>query len=127
MQYPVVQMSTERFSDWFQVRLKRRGWSPSDFARDSGVPQPTVSAWYRGTRVPGPSRIPAIAGSLGFPVEVVMKIAGHLPDEDGIDPHSPAARIASVANKVNWAADDSREQIVIDIMETWIERDREAG
>lgn len=53
--------STTQFSHWFQQRLKDRGWSQSDFARESGIPKSTVSTWFRGTRVPDPPLCEQIA------------------------------------------------------------------
>lgn len=71
--------------------------------------------------------MPAIANALGFPVEVVMQIAGYLPAVGDVDPDSPVGRMVAVGQKVDWSRSSSREGIIISILEQWIAEDRETN
>jgi len=117
------------FGRWLQRQLDRHDLNQSEFGRRAGVSSSTVNAWVRGERLPDPSSCDLIADALGYPVEVVMKIAGHLPDVEPVDIDNPVARLMAQAQTVDWKTDESREMIISDILRRWASQDRkrEAG
>jgi len=102
MQYPVHMSSTDGFDRWFRDRLKARTWSQSDFARSAGVPKSTVSAWYRGVRLPDPPMCDVIADVFGLPVDDVLTIAGHRPATEPIKPDDPRTEFIGLVKRVKW-------------------------
>jgi len=53
------------FADALRVELEAKGWSQAEFARITGIPQPTISAYMVGRREPQ--------------LDVLEKICHHLP------------------------------------------------
>jgi transcriptional regulator with XRE-family HTH domain len=108
MQYDVAEMSTPEFADWFRRQLKRRGWKQADFVRASGVPSSTVSAWYRGVRVPDPPLCETIAECFDLPLDDVLVVAGHRIQTSEIPPDDPRSEMIWLIEqmdekKIEWA------------------------
>jgi transcriptional regulator with XRE-family HTH domain len=91
-----------RFPDWLKGQLRRREWTPADFARKLDVGSGTVSMWLNGKRVPGPKSCDLIADALGVDIDVVLTAAGHRPPDIRIDPDSPEARLLPLIRQVPW-------------------------
>ncbi len=70
-----------RFRDWLNAQLARKGWIQADLARASGITTAQISRIMSGRRGIGRESCNAIAKALGVPPETVLRAAGLLPDE----------------------------------------------
>lgn len=93
-------MDTQTFSTWFQRTLKRRRWSQADFHRESNVPRSTVSAWYRGVRVPDPPMCEVVADAFGISVDAVLELAGHRPQVEELAPDDPKRELIATVDRL---------------------------
>ena len=64
------------FTEWIEQELARRGWKPSDLAREAGLDQGTLSNVLSGARGPGVAFCSRVAEALQLPVETVLGRAG---------------------------------------------------
>lgn len=95
--------SAQSFSSWFRHQLKRREWNQSDFARASDLNPTTVSAWYRGIRVPDPASCETIATTFGHgDSDLVLIMAGHKPDTGEFSPSDPRFELLELIRGVDW-------------------------
>lgn len=106
MQYHVAEMATEDFATWFKRALTRRGWSQADFAKSAGIPHATVSAWYRGTRLPGPASSEIIAETLHVNRDEVLAVAGIRPVEHDDPEH--IRELMGLLRRIAWTPDRLR-------------------
>lgn len=66
---------------WVERVLRDRGWTISEFARETGVEQSIASRWKRGN-MPSLENIRRVADRLGEPRLNLMALAGQLTEED---------------------------------------------
>ena len=71
--------SVENFIRWLLTELDKKGWQPSDLAKQAKVSKGSVSNVLNGNRKPGPDLCLAIAKALNEPPEKVFRLAGLLP------------------------------------------------
>lgn len=57
-------MATDKFSELVRLEMAQRKWTQTELAKQSGVPQTTISAIYRGTSEPTLSTAVKIAKTL---------------------------------------------------------------
>lgn len=62
--------------------IRRRGISERQLAAYMGVSPAAMNRWIKGQGTPDPTYCWKIAELAGLPIEHVMRIAGHLPQED---------------------------------------------
>ncbi len=62
-------MTTDNFSKRLREEMARRKWTQTELAKQSGVPQTTISALYRGTSEPTLSTAAKIAAALGLTLD----------------------------------------------------------
>jgi transcriptional regulator with XRE-family HTH domain len=68
------------FADWLEEEIQKRGWQPSDMAREANTYPATITRILNRMRNPGPDICLAIAKALDMPPEEVFRKAGLLPD-----------------------------------------------
>lgn len=88
--HPCSMTRGQKFATWFQSQLRRREWTPADFALRADMNPQTVSKWIRGDRVPSPASCDLIADALAVDFNVVMYKAGHSPMQQQARPDDPA-------------------------------------
>ena len=120
MQYPVDEMSTETFAEWFSKQLARRGWNQSAFSRASGIPRQTVSTWVRGTRTPEPKSIDLIAEAFEYDRDVVLAKAGIRLEES--EDSEEVTKLIGMIRRVKW--DELRLSVVESVLHQLIEAER---
>ena len=87
------------FSEWLNEELKQRKWIQADLARESGLPDATVSRILSGDRGVGKKSIARIALAFGYRVGVVAEAAG-LGQDSGTDDPASFTRLMEVARSL---------------------------
>jgi transcriptional regulator with XRE-family HTH domain len=118
----VANMATDDFTHWFQLRLRRKGWTASDFARESSVPRSTVGTWFRGERVPDPDSCDVIADVLHVDRDEVLALAGHRPPDIELAPDDPRRDLKALIDRVAW--DEERVDTVRGMLGRWYDHDQ---
>lgn len=67
------------FPDWLRERLKDKGWTNAELARQSGISPAQITRVLNGDRGFGEQSLTAIAKAFNLPAEEVFRIAGTLP------------------------------------------------
>lgn len=81
----VEEKEVSTFSDWLREEMDKRQWKPSDLANRAGVTDAALSRILAaGDRQPGPELCTKIAKAFGEPAEKVFRLAGLLPEKEGI-------------------------------------------
>jgi len=65
-----------------RLKMEQRGISQTQAASELGVPQSVLSRWLGGQMRPSTEKCIAIAIFLGMSTEEVLRLAGHLPEEE---------------------------------------------
>lgn len=87
MMYPMTEdtrTTPPEFLEWLDEQLRESGYSDSEASRRAGLSHSAIYDIRSGVR-PGIKKCEALAGLFGFPLEHVLRLAGHLP-------HKPADR-----------------------------------
>ena len=69
----------QRFSEWLQVELDKRGWSQSDCARSASLNRAVINKLLSGKSKPQPRTLAALARAFKIPMEAAYRAAGLLP------------------------------------------------
>lgn len=115
-------MNEPSFGKWLVRQLQRREWTGADFARRLGTGNSTVTMWLGGTRTPSSSSSERIADALGVDRDVVLALAGHRPLDEEVDPDSPAGRIHSLVDRINWT--DEKVIAIEGLLQMYLDADR---
>jgi transcriptional regulator with XRE-family HTH domain len=89
----------ERFPVWLRAELHRHGLNQTEFARAVGTSTSVVSRWVNAQAIPESESVDKIADVLNADLTTVMRLAGHLPAADPIDPDDPVERICGLPRR----------------------------
>lgn len=115
-------MGEPSFGQWLARQLVRREWSGADLSRRLGTGTSTVSMWIRDVRNPSPASSERIADALGVDRDVVLSLAGHRPLDEEVDPDSPAGRIHSLVDRIEWT--DEKVIAIEGLLLMYVDADR---
>lgn len=73
------------FASWLLKELEDRRWSQADLSRESKVSASQITRVINGRRGLGKDSLTAIADALGYPPDVVFRVANFLPPAVNID------------------------------------------
>jgi transcriptional regulator with XRE-family HTH domain len=112
-----TQRGTTQFGRWLEERIKLKGWTMAQLARETGISEAMISAWgrdTRGARGPNIQHIRAIALAFGVSREDVLRVF----DDDDEGPIDRVAR--ELAAMVIQDPDQSLDAVTDELMETII-------
>ena len=118
----VVALNEPSFGKWLGRQLVRRHWSGADLSRQLGTGTSTVSMWLRDVRTPSPASSERIADALGVDRDVVLALTGHRTLDEEVDPDSPAGRIHSLVDRIEWT--DEKVIAIEGLLQMYLEADR---
>jgi transcriptional regulator with XRE-family HTH domain len=118
----VYSMDSNTFATWLRRQLNRNEWTQADFARRMDVSTGRISEWTTGKRVPNPKSCELIADVLGADIDLVLRVAGHRPNVESIDPDDPRVILHGMIDRVVWTED--RLDSITAQLDTMLKRDR---
>lgn len=118
-------MSPESFHTWLRYQLDRREMNASDLARKMDIRPGVISHWVRGERIPSSASCERIADALNVDPDLVLVMAGHRPNIEGLTPDDPRTDLIAMVRRVRWTAE--REAIARSVLEAMIAAERTKG
>ena len=85
------------FLDWLDGQLRETGYADSEASQRAGLSHSAIYDIRSGVR-PGIKKCEALARLFGYPLEYVLRLAGHLPPERSRDQRDP--RIQATAERL---------------------------
>jgi len=77
--YAIISAEMDTFSGWLLQELENRGWNQAELHRKSGLSKTIISDVISDKVTPGYEFCIAIGKALHIPPEIVMRLAGLLP------------------------------------------------
>jgi transcriptional regulator with XRE-family HTH domain len=100
MIYPMIEdtkTTPHAFLDWLDAQLREAGYADSEASQRAGLSHSAIYEIRAGIR-PGIKKCEALANLFGYPVEYVLRLAGHLPPERLPEDRDP--RLQAVAARL---------------------------
>jgi transcriptional regulator with XRE-family HTH domain len=114
----------ERFPVWLRAELHRHGLNQTEFARAVGTSTSVVSRWVNAQAIPESESVDKIADVLNADLTTVMRLAGHLPAADPIDPDDPVERICGMVRRLK--PSEAQVETLEVLLATWLRQKRDA-
>jgi transcriptional regulator with XRE-family HTH domain len=96
--------------------LNRRNWTKADLSRESEISQAHISRIFSGNFQPGLNFYKSIAFTFGVSIEVILKIAGEIEEDNKLNKKKEV-----MESKFNILSDDYQE-LVIEFIDLLINR-----
>ena len=114
-----------QFGDWLSGQLERRGMTPNELARETGIADTSVYRYVRGRGRPDSDKAIALAAFFGADQDHVLGLAGHRAPVASPRPDDPRLELYAKLDALDWTP--ARHRLLMAIADSLLHEDRERG